>query len=704
AQIKVEVTATDAGGLSTSESFAIEVADVNEGPDGIKMDGGPVAENVEGAVVGTLSVIDPDAADTHSFEVSDDRFEVVDGQLKLKDGIALNHEDAAQIKVEVTATDAGGLSTSESFAIEVVEVPDMALSTGFEVKYFDVDHSLKSLDQIDWAASPTYEELKPDINYKNGSGSFWEGGAKDTFGAQITGNIEVSEAGTFTFHMGGDDGTMLFIDGQPVLVDDGLHAYRTRSQEVELEPGTHHIEVRYFENYGQAGLKLEWEGPGLDGKELVSAPDIADAQTVGGVELAVDLGLDTTALAKGTILTVTDLPPGTELAAGNAQQTVGADGTADLTGWDVSLLTLAPPADFEGNVDAVFDLAVPSSSGQMVHVSEPFPFQVNTAHVAPPSVEVVGGFQASYFDVDQTLRKIDDVDWTVDPTHEEFVQDINYENSSGSFWDGGSKDTFGVQLEGQISVETGGTYTFTASGDDGVVVYINGKEVVDNDGLHGYRARSGEIELEPGTYEIEVKYFENYGHAGLKLEWEGPDTDGRELVTADEVTHIAENGTWDIGVELSGTSPDATLSMTGLPPDTILMSGDQSMVTDGGPADLTGWNTQSLEVCPPPGFEGVIDGQLEVTDLAFNGSPVASVTEFSLTVGDPQAPKAQDDMEMVTMMASPQQAEGAGGWDSAEAQFDDEMEDMDVMAEQTISKPGADVSDIEVDTHERADW
>ncbi|MEY8831731.1 hypothetical protein AB9K29_01115, partial [Phaeobacter italicus] len=47
--------------------------------------------------------------DTHSYSVSDDRFEVVDGQLQLKDGVALNHEVEDQIDVQVTVTDAAAV-------------------------------------------------------------------------------------------------------------------------------------------------------------------------------------------------------------------------------------------------------------------------------------------------------------------------------------------------------------------------------------------------------------------------------------------------------------------------------------------------------------------------------------------------------------------------------------------------------------------
>ncbi len=130
--VTVQVTATDAGGLSYSESFTIAVENVNEAPTDIALSNASVAENAAGAVVGSLSAADQDAGDSHTYTVSDARFEVVGGELKLKDGIALDHEAEPAVSVEVTATDAGGLSYSESFTITVENVneapTDIALS------------------------------------------------------------------------------------------------------------------------------------------------------------------------------------------------------------------------------------------------------------------------------------------------------------------------------------------------------------------------------------------------------------------------------------------------------------------------------------------------------------------------------------------------------------------------------------------------
>ncbi|CUH89935.1 PA14 domain protein [Phaeobacter sp. CECT 5382] len=666
-----------------------------------------VAENVEGAAVGRLSFDDPDASDSHTFEVSDDRFEVVAGELRLKPGVALDHEAESSLQVEVTVTDQGGLSTSESFTVDVADVAEMSVSSGFHARYFDVNQSLRELDDMDWNADPTHQEVTTVIDYENSSSSFWEDGSKDTFGAEISGNIQVDESGTFEFFLGGDDGAVLVVDGVPVVDHDGLHAYQTRSGEIDLEPGTHHIEVRYFENYGHAGLTLEWEGPGLDGRQLVTAPDMADAQTVGGVPLTLNVEMGTLDLSGDTSLVLSGLPDGSIVEVGEKSLLAGPDGAVDLTGWDGDILAITPPVDFTGPVEAEL-LHVTSMNNGLTHEStQAITFDVNAAHHTAPSGELVSGFHASYFDVSQTLSSLDQIDWGSDPTHEEFVREIDYENGAGSFWEGGATDTFGARIEGQVTVEEGGAYSFYLGGDDGAVLYINGEKVVDNDGLHSFYTHTGEIELAPGTYDIEVRYFENYGHAGLKLEWDGPDTDGRETLQADPGVAVEENGTFEVGVQLHGTSDQATVTMEGLPENTLLMSGDDTAISDGGPIDLSGWNTDYLEISSPPGFEGSIEGEIIISDTGFNGAPLTSQSGFTLEVGDAGAPQLEEAPEVLEIHAAVGEeiAPDNASWDADVGDAaSDERETTDVMAEPVVTDSSSEIISVETETYERFDW
>ena len=93
-----------------------------------------VYEEELGAEVGALSVADPDAGDTHTFTVSDDRFEVVSTGsgyvLKLKDDQALDYETETEVTVDVTVTDSGGLSDTETITIAVIDVNENTAPVG----------------------------------------------------------------------------------------------------------------------------------------------------------------------------------------------------------------------------------------------------------------------------------------------------------------------------------------------------------------------------------------------------------------------------------------------------------------------------------------------------------------------------------------------------------------------------------------------
>ena len=679
-----------------------EAVDVNDAPTAVDLSNTAIAENVEGAVVGQLSVTDLDAGDSHHFEISDDRFEVVDGTVKLKDGVSLNHDDAASVSFDVTATDSAGASFTQSFDIMVADMPDISHDTGFHAKYYDMNERLRELDDVNWDADPTHQELVKEIDYENSRDSFWEGGSTDTFGVQITGNIDVEEGGTFDFYIGGDDGVVLYVNGVEVIDNDGLHGFRTRSGEIELEPGTHSIEVRYFENTGHAGLKLEWEGPGTDGRALVTAPGADDLQTVSGMPVALSLDVETMD-ASGTT-TIQGLPPGSTVDVGDQVLEVGETGAVDVTGMDLSLLQITPPTDFSGDVAGVVTTSVSLGEGAEATQSYPLDFEVSPAEITPLTIDVQTGFKASYFDVDHGLSRLDQIDWDGSPTHEEVVSEVNYENGRGSFWEGGSQDTFGAKITGEVTIEEGGTYDFFIGGDDGVVLYINGEEVIDNDGLHGFRTRSGEIELEPGTHEIEVRYFENYGSAGLKLEWEGPDTNGRELVQADTEMNTEPNGKVDIRLETADLGDSGFATIGGLPPDTILVSGEMTAVSDGTEMNLEGWNLDLLEIMPPVEFSGEINAEVTVSMEAFNGARVESSTSFQIQVeSDNDALSSSDGPDDLMLMD--QSEVGQAGWvELSDAEDSTDGDGDDVMQEAVETNSEAEANSDVPETYERQDW
>jgi hypothetical protein len=120
--VPVEITASDPAGLTRTEPFVIVVTDVNEAPDDIALDGLTVVEHVPGSIVGNVTATDPDAGDSIVLDVSDERFEVVAGQLTLKADRELDYELESTVSVDITAVDAGGLDRTETFVLAVIDV------------------------------------------------------------------------------------------------------------------------------------------------------------------------------------------------------------------------------------------------------------------------------------------------------------------------------------------------------------------------------------------------------------------------------------------------------------------------------------------------------------------------------------------------------------------------------------------------------
>ena len=127
-QITVEVT--DAGGLSYSEVVTVTVNDQTENGDPIDIvvDGGSVDENADGgAVVATLSAVDPDGGDSFTYAITNDPsglFDVSGNQIKLVAGADVDFEAAQSHDVTVEVTDASGATYSEVITLSVNDLND----------------------------------------------------------------------------------------------------------------------------------------------------------------------------------------------------------------------------------------------------------------------------------------------------------------------------------------------------------------------------------------------------------------------------------------------------------------------------------------------------------------------------------------------------------------------------------------------------
>jgi hypothetical protein len=93
----------------------------------------------------------------------------------------------------------------------------------------------------------------------------------DAYAYVFEGLIEVGAEGNYTFFTTSDDGSRLRVNGAEVVANDGQHGQLERSGTVSLAPGRHPIRVEYFEAGGDAVLRVEWQGPGINRQEIPAA-------------------------------------------------------------------------------------------------------------------------------------------------------------------------------------------------------------------------------------------------------------------------------------------------------------------------------------------------------------------------------------------------------------------------------------------------
>ena len=97
--------------------------------------------------------------------------------------------------------------------------------------------------------------------------------------------------------------------------------------------------------------------------------------------------------------------------------------------------------------------------------------------------------------------------------------DIDFDWGSGSPGAEIPSNSFSVRWARSVLLEPG-TYRFTATSDDGIRLYVDGRPMIDQWWDHPVRTFTGQLRLTAGEHEIVVEYYENMGHALAQVSWE----------------------------------------------------------------------------------------------------------------------------------------------------------------------------------------
>ena len=361
-----------------------------------------VAENASnGAVVGVTAFgTDADAGATITkYELTnnaDGRFAInaTTGVITVADGSKLDYESATSHTVTVKATSSDGSVASKDFTIAVTnvnEAPDAVsdayVINGLKGQYYAY-HEGNSLDGANLSnlaqaehfiathtADATFATSSIDYTYIP-SGNLGGNGNLQTFlGAdastlsgdpenssdaiiKLSGTLEL-DAGTYTFRVTSDDGFSIVIDGVSVASDDSIHSPRTTNYTVNIaESGTHNISIVYWDQGGEAVLKVEVKNNATDtdfhvltGSSDALSNLVTNEDTALTIMPATLLGNDTDVDGDALFITSVTQPDVT-------QGTIST--TSDASGHITSII-FTPTKDYNGN--ATFTYTISDGNG-----------------------------------------------------------------------------------------------------------------------------------------------------------------------------------------------------------------------------------------------------------------------------------------------------------------------------------------------------
>src|SRR5262249_24558723 len=81
---------------------------------------------------------------------------------------------------------------------------------------------------------------------------------------------------------------------------------------------------------------------------------------------------------------------------------------------------------------------------------------------------------------------------------------------------------YAIKFEGVFRAVREGNYRFFLTSDDGSLLHIDGKQIVENDGIHPPKSASGEVKLTAGVHQVVVAFQQAGGGAELDVQVQGP--------------------------------------------------------------------------------------------------------------------------------------------------------------------------------------
>ncbi|MGC1275668.1 MAG: c-type cytochrome [Planctomycetaceae bacterium] len=118
---------------------------------------------------------------------------------------------------------------------------------------------------------PDFKTLQPSGEGQSDGFEVYVAGKDQDFAVAYEGFLKIDRTDEYWFLLASDDGSKLFIDGELVSNNDGVHAATTVRGAKKLEAGVHPIRVEYAQVAGEQKLSVQYEAPGVPRQPVADA-------------------------------------------------------------------------------------------------------------------------------------------------------------------------------------------------------------------------------------------------------------------------------------------------------------------------------------------------------------------------------------------------------------------------------------------------
>lgn len=412
----------------------------------------------------------------------------------------------------------------------------------------------------------------------------------DDIAAEFYGKVKIKTAGNYWFCTKSDDGSQMWLDGEHIVDNGGLHGNRQYCKYMpNFAAGSHMIKANFFQGRGGWDIQLNYRGPDTDNAHApIPSISAAGPPPTGNSQWKMRVYAANTAPV--LLPDVTTLQP-----VGSAiVPFVDFNGVASFKQYIPSLPSYNIAAVFRGRLAIVkpglYEVCTESDDGSRLWIDTNMIVENGGPHGRVTKcvnvmlttgdhaidADFFNGYgplwmEATYKGPDTEEKKMlmpadkskmkcymsdtplsqnpADLDSLTQVGSEVVVPAIEFHNAADfqKYIPGMPNANYAVMFYGSLEIITGGAYIFCTNSDDGSDLLVDGDVVVDNDGLHGAREKCGSKTLKPGAHAVQMEVFNGPGWVTMQGFYSGPDTFGVKVLipsTAAETPPPEEPSKW----------------------------------------------------------------------------------------------------------------------------------------------------------------